>query len=145
MTAVYNLAKASPCVLPFHMVTDGAYDLGCGACCLWTVGRIHLGVPISHTLLLALFGGKRDPNPAPAILCPDPHGRDGFKPLSRSWCSKGQNLRVCDHLIPIRGRCHEASRKAALGSQGGQSKARDICEADAQGVAHEAGKEADRR
>lgn len=56
MTAVYNLAKASPCALRFHMVTEGAFDLGCGVCCLLTACLIHLGVPISQTLLLALLG-----------------------------------------------------------------------------------------
>ncbi len=34
MTAVYNLAKASPCPLRFHIVTEGGYDLGSGLGCL---------------------------------------------------------------------------------------------------------------
>ena len=33
MTALYNLAKASPCPLRFHIVTEGAWDIGCGGTC----------------------------------------------------------------------------------------------------------------
>ena len=34
MTAVYNLAKASPCTLRFHIATEGGWDAGCAAGCL---------------------------------------------------------------------------------------------------------------
>ena len=38
MTALYNLAKASPCPLRFHIVTEGAWDIGCGGACLIAAG-----------------------------------------------------------------------------------------------------------
>ena len=55
-TAVYNLAKASPCPLRFHMVTEGAYDIGGGAGCLAAAGLIVSGVPLRFTLLTSIIG-----------------------------------------------------------------------------------------
>jgi len=46
-TAVYNLAKASPCPLRFHMVTEGAYDIGGGLGCLFAAGLLVAGVPLN--------------------------------------------------------------------------------------------------
>ena len=55
-TAVYNLAKASPCPLRFHMVTEGAYDIGSGLGCLVAAGLIAAGVPLRVTLLTSVLG-----------------------------------------------------------------------------------------
>jgi MFS transporter, DHA1 family, inner membrane transport protein len=55
-TAVYNLAKSSPCPLRFHMVTEGAYDIGGGIGCLAAAGLIVAGVPLRFTLLTSLLG-----------------------------------------------------------------------------------------
>ncbi|MBR7621756.1 MFS transporter [Phenylobacterium sp. 20VBR1] len=56
MTAVYNLAQGSPCALRFHMVTEGAYDLGCGLGCLSAAALLALGASLPVALLLALAG-----------------------------------------------------------------------------------------
>ena len=56
MGAIYNMSKASPCPLRFHMVTEGGYDLGGSLGCLVSAGLIALGVPLSATMLLALLG-----------------------------------------------------------------------------------------
>lgn len=56
MTAVYNLSKASPCTLRFHMATEGGFDLGCGLGCLTAAGLLALGVPLNQTLLISLAG-----------------------------------------------------------------------------------------
>ncbi|WP_304217130.1 MFS transporter [Phenylobacterium aquaticum] len=56
MTAVYNLAKASPCSLRFHMATEGAFDMGCGSGCLAAASLLALGVPLQAALLLCLAG-----------------------------------------------------------------------------------------
>ena len=56
MGAIYNMSKASPCPLRFHMVTEGGYDLGGSLGCLVSAGLIALGVPLSATMLLALIG-----------------------------------------------------------------------------------------
>jgi len=55
-TAVYNLAKKSPCPLRFHMVTEGAYDMGAGLGCLVAAGLIIAGIPLRFTLLMSLLG-----------------------------------------------------------------------------------------
>jgi hypothetical protein len=57
MTLVYNLAKASPCPLRFHIATEGGWDLGCGLGCLTAAGLAALGQPLSAPILLALIGG----------------------------------------------------------------------------------------
>ncbi len=54
MTAVYNLAKASPCPLRFHMATEGGWDIGCFAALLLSAGLVSGGVPTGVTVLLAL-------------------------------------------------------------------------------------------
>ncbi len=56
MTPVYNLAKASPCPLRFHMATEGGWDIGCGAACLAAAGLTAAHVPLSASILLALGG-----------------------------------------------------------------------------------------
>jgi hypothetical protein len=52
MTAVYNLAKASPCALRFHIATEGGWDAGCAACCLTAAALAAHGAHLS--LLIAL-------------------------------------------------------------------------------------------
>ncbi len=55
-TAVYNLAKVSPCPFRFHMATEGGWDVGCFAACLLAAGLLAWGAPLSLTLLLAFPG-----------------------------------------------------------------------------------------
>ena len=54
MTAVYNLAKASPCPLRFHVATEGAWDVGCSSACLVAAGLAALQLPLSIAILMAL-------------------------------------------------------------------------------------------
>jgi len=56
MTAIYNMSKASPCTLRYHMVSEGGYDLGASLGCLASAGLIWVGVPLWQTMLLALIG-----------------------------------------------------------------------------------------
>ena len=56
MTPVYNLAKASPCPLRFHMATEGGWDVGCGAGCLAAAGLTAAHAPLSWSILLGLGG-----------------------------------------------------------------------------------------
>lgn len=56
MSRVYNLAKASPCPLRFHIATEGGYDLGCGLGCLAAAALLAAHQPMSLTLLLGLGG-----------------------------------------------------------------------------------------
>lgn len=56
MTAVYTLAKRSPCTLRFHVATEGGFDLG-GACGLCAAAlATELGMPLSASILPALAG-----------------------------------------------------------------------------------------
>jgi hypothetical protein len=55
MTPVYNLAKASPCVLRFHSATEGAWDIGCTSGLLIAAGLTAAGLPLSIPILLALL------------------------------------------------------------------------------------------
>ncbi len=81
MTALYNLAKASPCPLRLHIVTEGAWDIGCGGACLIAAGLAWAGFPLSTGILLAVPAAGA----AAALLCryydrvptpaaPDPSG-----------------------------------------------------------------------
>jgi hypothetical protein len=56
MTAVYNLAKRSPCVFRFHFVAEGAWDLGGGAGCMAAAALTALGAPLGDAILLSLAG-----------------------------------------------------------------------------------------
>jgi hypothetical protein len=56
MTAVYNLAKSSPCTMRFHMAAEGGWDIGGGAGCLVAAGLVALGVPLAAVLALGLLG-----------------------------------------------------------------------------------------
>ncbi len=56
MTAVYNLAKGSPCPLRFHVATEGGWDAGGASACLITALLIYLGAPLAVGVLLSLAG-----------------------------------------------------------------------------------------
>jgi DHA1 family inner membrane transport protein len=56
ITPVYNLAKASPCPLRFHIATEGAWDLGCGSGCLVAALMATAGLPLAWAMLLGLAG-----------------------------------------------------------------------------------------
>jgi DHA1 family inner membrane transport protein len=58
MAPVYNLAKASPCPLRFHMATEGGWDIGCGSGCLTAAALTAMRVPLSSSILLALGGAS---------------------------------------------------------------------------------------
>jgi MFS transporter, DHA1 family, inner membrane transport protein len=56
MTAVYNQAKVSPCVLRFHIATEGGWDVGCASACLTTAALLWADIPIWCGILLSLPG-----------------------------------------------------------------------------------------
>ena len=56
MTAVYNLAKESPCALRFHVATEGGWDAGGAGGCLVAAALIYIGVPLAAVIWLALLG-----------------------------------------------------------------------------------------
>jgi hypothetical protein len=54
MTAVYNQAKVSPCVLRFHIATEGGWDAGAAGGCLIAAGLLWAGVPFWLGIVLSL-------------------------------------------------------------------------------------------
>lgn len=54
MAAVYNLAKASPCPLRFHMVSEAAWDLGGGGACVAAAAITAAGHSLAWAMLLSL-------------------------------------------------------------------------------------------
>jgi len=56
MTTVYNLAKASPCALRFHIATEGGWDAGCATCCLIAAALAAYGTHLSILLALGFPG-----------------------------------------------------------------------------------------
>lgn len=56
MTAVYNQAKRSPCVLRFHIVAEGGWDAGIASGLLFAALLVWGGVPIHLTILLSFAG-----------------------------------------------------------------------------------------
>ncbi|HVV93968.1 MAG TPA: MFS transporter [Hyphomicrobiales bacterium] len=56
MTALYNMAKRSPCPLRFQVAAEGAWDVGGGSAALVAAAMLWCGVPISVVLLLPLIG-----------------------------------------------------------------------------------------
>jgi hypothetical protein len=54
MTAVYNLAKANPCALRFHMATESGWDVGCFVVLVIGAAMIAGGAPAGQAVLLAL-------------------------------------------------------------------------------------------
>jgi DHA1 family inner membrane transport protein len=55
-TAVYNQAKAAPCVLRFHLAAEGGFDLGCVGGCLTAAAVLWARLPIALAILPALLG-----------------------------------------------------------------------------------------
>jgi hypothetical protein len=56
MTAVYNQAKRSPCILRFHVAAEGGWDVGGSSALLVTVLLLRLGVPLAYGVLVGLIG-----------------------------------------------------------------------------------------
>lgn len=56
MTAVYNQAKRSPCVLRFHVATEGGWDAGAAGGLTAAALLVWAGGPVSAVILLALIG-----------------------------------------------------------------------------------------
>jgi DHA1 family inner membrane transport protein len=56
MTAVYNLAKGSPCTLRFHVATEGGWDIGGASGCFMAAVLSALGVKLSLQILLSFLG-----------------------------------------------------------------------------------------
>jgi DHA1 family inner membrane transport protein len=56
MTALYNLAKASPCPFRFHVYAEGAWDAGCASGCLTAAALSAQNAPMAIALLTALPG-----------------------------------------------------------------------------------------
>lgn len=56
MTAVYNIAKCSPCPLRFHVATEGGWDAGGASGSLAAAFLLWIGAPLSVALLLPLLG-----------------------------------------------------------------------------------------
>lgn len=56
MTAVYNLAKASPCALRFHIAAEGGWDAGCAAGCLTAAALAAYGAKLSMLIVLGFIG-----------------------------------------------------------------------------------------
>jgi DHA1 family inner membrane transport protein len=56
MTAVYTLAKRSPCTLRFHVATEGGWDAGGASGLLVAALMTELGLPLGDSILLSLAG-----------------------------------------------------------------------------------------
>jgi DHA1 family inner membrane transport protein len=56
MTAVYNQAKDSPCVLRFHIATEAGWDAGAASGCMVVAALLWAGAPIWLGILLSLAG-----------------------------------------------------------------------------------------
>jgi len=56
MTAVYNLAKRSPCTMRFHTVTEAGWDLGAATGLTISAFLVWQGAPLWACVLLALVG-----------------------------------------------------------------------------------------
>jgi DHA1 family inner membrane transport protein len=56
MTAIYNLAKPSPCPLRFQIAAQAGWHLGRGAACLIAAALVILRAPLQLTILLSLAG-----------------------------------------------------------------------------------------
>jgi MFS family permease len=50
-TAMYNMAKASPCALRFNMASEGGWDVGCFFGCLAAAAFYHFGWSLSVGIL----------------------------------------------------------------------------------------------
>lgn len=56
MTAVYNRAKRSPCVMRFHIAAEGGWDIGVSIGLSVAALIVWLGYPISYAILTSLSG-----------------------------------------------------------------------------------------
>lgn len=56
MTAVYNQAKRSPCVLRFHIAAEGGWDVGVATGLCLAAAVTWYGGSLSFTILMALIG-----------------------------------------------------------------------------------------
>jgi len=56
MTAVYTLAKRSPCTLRFHVAAEGAWDVGGAGGLLAAALATGFGMPLSVSILFSLAG-----------------------------------------------------------------------------------------
>jgi DHA1 family inner membrane transport protein len=56
MTAVYTLAKRSPCTLRFHVAAEGAWDVGGAGGLLAAALATSFGMPLSVSILFSLAG-----------------------------------------------------------------------------------------
>lgn len=56
MTAVYTLAKRSPCTLRFHVATEGGWDAGGALGLLAAASLTEFGLPLGDSILLSLIG-----------------------------------------------------------------------------------------
>jgi hypothetical protein len=79
MTAIYNLARRSPCAMRFQIAADGGWDAGAGVACLTAAALLQLGAPMQAAILLSLpasgtvffmlrrYFAEPDPDPAAAL------------------------------------------------------------------------------
>ena len=56
MTAVYNLAKASPCAFRFQLAAQVGWHLGRGAGCMIAAALVSLGLSLQAVILMSLAG-----------------------------------------------------------------------------------------
>jgi hypothetical protein len=56
MTAVYTMAKQSPCTLRFHVATEGGWDAGGATGLLVAAAATEFGLPLGGSILLSLAG-----------------------------------------------------------------------------------------
>src|SRR5262249_57634454 len=56
MTAIYNLAKRSPCAMRFTFVQEGGWDVGHGLGCAAAAALCALGVDLLWVSLLSILG-----------------------------------------------------------------------------------------
>jgi hypothetical protein len=56
MTAVYNLAKASPCTFRFHIMTEGGWDIGAAAGSLIAAALAWFGQSLAVSMVLTIPG-----------------------------------------------------------------------------------------
>ena len=56
MTPVYNIAKASPCALRFHIAAEGGWDIGCFSGCLVSAALLAQGAALAAVIALAFLG-----------------------------------------------------------------------------------------
>jgi hypothetical protein len=56
MVPVYNLAKASPCALRFHVAAEGGWDIGCFSGCLVAAALVAQGATLSAVIALGFLG-----------------------------------------------------------------------------------------